>query len=140
MAAIFHSPVIFLSLITFLKYTAPSHVDKSEWEKLNSDLKKKLYPLHLLIGQCNDPADLQVLGEKVSLEIFQFCSAHSELFLQEEQDRPREKFVSHTNKTVSQLEALKKTLRKEAFKNCGDVEKRKAFHECIMALSELKKA
>ena len=115
MAALFHSPIIFLSLIT-VKFITPSNVDKTEWERLNNNLKLRLAPLHLQIGSCNDPVQIQVLGDQVSLEIARFCSEHSELFLQEEQNSPREKFITHSNKTVAQLEALKKSLRKEALK------------------------
>ena len=122
-----------------MKFITPSNVDKTEWERLNNNLKLRLAPLHLQIGSCNDPVQIQVLGDQVSLEIARFCSEHSELFLQEEQNSPREKFITHSNKTVAQLQALKKSLRKEAFKDGGNTEKQKAFHECLKALSELKK-
>ena len=49
-----------------------------------------------------------------------------------------EKFVSHQNKTISELEALKKVLRKEAFKEGAGPDKRKEFYDTIKAISDLK--
>ena len=49
-----------------------------------------------------------------------------------------EKYVKHQNKTISELEALKKVLRKEAFKEGAGEDKRKEFYDTIKAISDLK--
>jgi hypothetical protein len=43
--------VIFLSALAFVKYFAPSDVDKEEWTKLDLKLKNRLAPLHQSLGR-----------------------------------------------------------------------------------------
>ena len=54
--------------------------------------------------------------------------------IHKEQKHALEKFISQLNKTISQLEALKKKLRKEAFTNGGDTEKGKSFISALVLL------
>ena len=129
-------PSIFLTLLTFFRFSSPSLEDR-EWKRLNSELKQKLAPLHFLLSSCSDPSDLSLLGDKVSVEISSFCIENKELFA-EEVKKPQE-YVSHENKTISQLEKYKKELRKEAFRAGADPEKRRVFHQACKAVSELKK-
>ena len=77
------------------------------------------------------------LGNRVSTEISNFWSENSQL-IEENVNPHSEKFVSHQNKTISELEALKKVLRKEAFKEGAGPDKRKEFYDTIEAISDLK--
>ena len=70
----------FLSLLTFFRFSTPSAVENSEWKRLDKELKQRLAPLHHLIGQCSDPEDLKLLGNRVSIEIATFCIENKELF------------------------------------------------------------
>ena len=127
----------FLSLLTFVRFTTPSAVENSEWKKLDKELKQRLAPVHHLIGQCSDPEDLKLLGNRISIEIATFCLENKELF-EEKVEKDSEKFVQHPNKTISELEALKKVLKKEAFKEGAGPEKRKEFYDTLKAISDLK--
>ena len=69
----------FLSLLTFPRFTTPSEVENSEWKRLDKELKLRLAPIHHLIGQCSDPEDLKILGNRVSIEIATFCLENKEL-------------------------------------------------------------
>ena len=129
---------IFLTLLTFLKFTAPSNVESAEWKRLNTNLKSILYPLHHHIARCNNSEDLKILGDQATELTVKFCLENQELLL----DNPNpstSKFKSHPNKTIAELEVTKKQLRKEAFKPCADPEKRKLFHQCCKTVSDLKK-
>ena len=128
---------VFLTLALFLKYVVPSFVENSEYKRLDAELKPRLAPLHHLISMCENPEDLKLLGDKVSIELSTFCSEHRELF-EDNVKNPSKKFVSHQNKTIAELEALKKVLRKEAFKEGAGEEKRKEFYDTIKAISDLK--
>ena len=127
----------FLSLLTFPRFTTPSEVENSEWKRLDKELKLRLAPIHHLIGQCSDPEDLKVLGNRVSIEIATFCLENKELF-EEKVEKDSEKFVQHPNKTISELDILKKVLKKEAFKEGAGPEKRKEFYDTLKAISDLK--
>ena len=127
----------FLSLLTFPRFTTPSEVENSEWKRLDKELKLRLAPIHHLIGQCSDPEDLKVLGNRVSIEIATFCLENKELF-EEKVEKDSEKFIQHPNKTISELEILKKVLKKEAFKEGAGPEKRKEFYDTLKAISDLK--
>ena len=127
----------FLSLLTFVRFTTPSAVENSEWKKLDKELKQRLAPVHHLLGQCSDPEDLKLLGNRISIEIATFCLENKELF-EEKVEKDSEKFVQHPNKTISELEALKKVLKKEAFKEGAGPEKRKEFYDTLKAISDLK--
>ena len=129
---------IFLSLLSFVRYTTPPSVDKSEWTRLNCLLKQRLAPLHFEIGRCTDPEDLGKLGDQLSVEVANFCIENKELF-EEELKSTSKAFVPHDNRTIAQLETLKKHLRKEAFREGANPEKKKEFHNCLKAISELKK-
>ena len=128
---------VFLTLALFLKYVVPSFVENSEYKRLDTELKTRLAPLHHLISQCDNPEDLKLLGNRVSIEISTFCSEHKELFEENVAKNPSKKFVNHQNKTIAELEALKKVLRKEAFKAGAGEEKRKEFYDTIKAISDL---
>ena len=109
-----------------MRFTTPSAVENSEWKKLDKELKQRLAPVHHLIGQCSDPEDLKLLGNRISIEIATFCLENKELF-EEKVEKDSEKFVQHPNKTISELEALKKVLKKEAFKEGAGPEKERNF-------------
>ena len=127
----------FLSLLTFARFITTSEVENSEWKRLYKELKLRLAPIHHLIGQCSDPEDLKVLGNRVSIEIATFCLENKELF-EEKVEKDSEKFVQHPNKTISELETLKKVLKKEAFKEGAGPEKRKEFYDTLKAICDLK--
>ena len=57
---------------------------------------------------------------------------------QEKVEKNSEKFVQHPNKTISELETLKKVLKKEAFKEGAGPEKRKEFYDTLKAICDLK--
>ena len=57
----------------------------------------------------------------------------------EDDAKENKNYKAHGNKTIDQLEAHKKTLRKEAFGNHPDPAKRRQFHECLKAINDLKK-
>ena len=65
---------VFLTLALFLKYVVPSFVENSEYKRLDAELKPRLAPLHHLISMCENPEDLKLLGDKVSIELSTFCS------------------------------------------------------------------
>ena len=71
--------------------------------------------------------------------IRQFFEENSAFFEAEASTSTSNKFISHKNSTIAQLEIIKKKLRAEAFGEHGSEEKRKEFYECIQAISELKK-
>ena len=127
----------FLSLLTFFRFSTPSAVENSEWKRLDKELKQRLASLHHLIAQCSDPEDLNILGNRVSIEIATFCVENKELF--EENVKPdSQKFAQHPNKTISELDALKKVLKKEAFKQGAGADKRKEYYDILKAISDLK--
>ena len=128
---------IFLTLVTFLKFVIPSLVENSEIKRLDNELKQRLAPLHHLISRSTDPEDVQTLGNRVSIIISTFCSENRELF-EENDTQHSTKFVKHQNKTIAELENIKKTLRKEAFREGAGPDKRKEFYETIKAISDLK--
>ena len=111
----------FLSLLTFARFITTSEVENSEWKRLYKEFKLRLAPIHHLIGKCSDPEDLKVLGNRVSIETF--CLENKELF-EEKVEKDSEKFVQHPNKTISELETLKKVLKKEALKEGAGPEKK----------------
>ena len=128
---------IFLTLLTFLKFTAPSNVESAEWKRPNTNLKSILYPLHHHIARCNNSEDLKILGDQATELTVKFCLENQELLL-DDPNPSTSKFKSHPNKTIAELEATKKQLQKEAFKPCADPEK-KLFHQFCKTVSDLKK-
>ena len=95
---------------------------------LDPMLKTRLVPLHHLISQCSSPDDLKLLRNWASIEISTFCSEHKGLFEENVAMNPSKKFVNHQDKMIADLEALKKVLRKGAFKAGADEVKRKEFY------------
>ena len=137
MLTITNMTLTFLSLLTFFRFSTPSAVENSEWKRLDKELKQRLASLHHLIAQCSDPEDLNILGNRVSIEIATFCVENKELF--EENVKPdSQKFAQHPNKTISELDALKKVLKKEAFKQGAGADKRKEYYDILKAISDLK--
>ena len=63
---------LFLSLLSFIKFTGPSDADKKDWIKLSNELKVRLSPLHQEIGQAAERAQVEALGDRLSFEIRQF--------------------------------------------------------------------
>ena len=103
--------LIFLTLLTFLKFTAPSNVESAEWKRLNTNLKSILYPLHHHIARCNNFEDLKILGDQATELTVKFCLENQELLL----DYPNpstNKFKSHPNKTIAELEATKNNYKR----------------------------
>ena len=128
---------LLLSLVTLLKYCAPS-INSEDLSVLDSSLKRKLSPLHHHISRCTDPADLATLGDQLPILLTEFLEENKELFADEKKQHSKG-FISHPNKTLTELQHLKKVLRKKAFSRAGTDEDRKKFHSCLKAISELKK-
>ena len=105
---------IFLSLLAFVKFSAPANVEKQEWDQLNSELKSKLAPLYRDISLAS-PDEIPSLGNRLTAQLRDFCVSHDDFFKDEAARNPSKKYVSHQKKTIAQLEVLKKSLRKEAF-------------------------
>ena len=95
--------------------------------------------LHHLISQCANAVDLKALGDQLSLEISKFCGENKELFAEGDEAKPASKFVNHQDKPLPVLQAIKKKIRKEAFREGASREKIKLFHEVCKAVSDLKK-
>ena len=130
---------LFITLSTFIKFITPT-IEKSEWTRLNNELKSKLTPLHFHISRSNHQEDLKVLGNQVTIIIREFLIEHKELFEDENSSAETStSFRKHKNKTLNELEDLKKKLRKEAFGPEGNEEKKKKFYECLKAISNLRK-
>ena len=119
---------IFLSILSFVKFSAPPNVEKQEWDRLNAELKSQLAPLHHAISTAS-AAEIPALGDSLTLQLRDFCVANSDFFEDESAKNPTKEYVSHPNKTITELEVLKKTLRKEAFGDQGTPEKRKEFYD-----------
>ena len=128
---------LLLSLVTLLKYCAPS-INSEDLSVLDSSLKRKLSPLHHHISRCTDPADLATLGDQLPILLTEFLEENRELFADEKKQHSKG-FISHPNKTLTELQHLKKVLRKKAFSRAGTDEDRKKFHSCLKAISELRK-
>ena len=129
-------PSLLLSLTTIIRFATPT-IEKSEWKELSDSLKQKLSPLHHHISRCNNPDDLKVLGDHCTCVIREFLIEHPELF--EDDTKQHSKFQKHSDKTLKELQTLKKKLRKEAFGNGGSPDKIRQFHECLKAISDYKK-
>ena len=129
-------PSILHTLTTLFRYTAPT-LGKPEWIDLDKTLKRRLSPLHHHISLCENPADLAILGDLCTLEIRNFLEEHKDLFTDE--DTRKKPYVPPQNKTLAELQNLKKVLRKKAFSVDGTQEERKQFHECLRAISYFKR-
>ena len=81
---------IFLSLLTFVKFTGQSEASKSDWEKLNQALKIRLAPLHYEISQCDptNPGQVEQLGDSLSVVLREFFVQHEDFFLDEAAKAP----------------------------------------------------
>ena len=79
---------LFLTLTTLLRFTSPS-IEKSEWSRLDSQLKQKLAPLHFHLNQCRNSQDISILGNQCTTVIRDFLEDNKELFVEE--DKPRSK-------------------------------------------------
>ena len=92
-------------------------VAKSEWDRLDSELKLKLSPLHRDIAQASieNPGLIQQLGDRLTCEMREFFVKHGDFFEHEGAKNPSKEYVSHKNSTIAQVEARKKELRQEAF-------------------------
>ena len=130
---------LFISLLSFIKFTGPTDADKKDWTNLSNTLKIRLAPLHQEIGLATDRAHVEALGDRLSLDIRTFFVENNDFFEDEAARAPSSKFIHHNNSTITQLEDLKKKLRLEAFGDNGTEAKRKEFYECLQAISELKK-
>ena len=131
---------MFLTLLSFVKFTGPSDEQK-EYERFSKELKVLLAPLHQLIAMAptDKPEDIELLGDNLSKEIRKFLEDNSDFFSDEASAHQSNKFISHKDNTINQLDTLKKQLRKDAFGENGSEEKRREFYQCIQAISELKK-
>ena len=128
---------LLLSLVTLLQYCAPS-INSEDLSVLDSSLKCKLLSLHHHISRCTDPTDLATLEDQLPILLTEFLEENRELFADEKKQHSKG-FISHPNKTLTELQHLKKVLRKKAFSRAGTDEDRKKFHFCLKALSELRK-
>ena len=135
------SLTIFLSLLTFVKFTGPAEASKGDWEKLNQALKPRLAPLHYEISQCdpNNPSQVEQLGDSLSQVMREFFVQHEDFFLDEAAKAPGKEYIAHNNQTIAQLEEKKKSLKRVAFGPEGSHEKRKEFYQCLQAIGELKR-
>ena len=129
-------PSILLSITTLLRYVVPS-VEKDEISRLDSELRKKLNPLHSKISTCSDPKSLSMLGNQLSLEILEFMKSNHNLF--NDMKPQKEPFIQHNSQSLKQLNERKKILRKKAFSQGSTVTDRRNFHDCLKAISEFKK-
>ena len=100
---------LFISLLSFIKFTGPTDADKKDWTTLSNTLKIRLAPLHQEIGLATDRA----LGDRLSVDIQNFFVENSDFFEDEASRAPLSKFVNHNNSTITELEELKKRLRLE---------------------------
>ena len=64
---------------------------------------------------------------------------NNQSLLGEETKSAQNTYKTHSNKTIADLEVIKKQLKKEAFNVGADPNKKKLFHECCKAISDLKK-
>ena len=119
---------ILLSILSFVKFSAPPapNVEKQDWDRLNAELKSQLAPLHHAISTAS-AVEIPALGDSLTLQLRDFLVANSDFFEDESSKNPTKEYVSHPNETITELEVLKKTLRKEAFGNQGTPDKRKEF-------------
>merc|ERR1712129_506271 len=120
---------MFLSLLSFVKFTGPSD-EKAEYARFSKELKARLAPLHQLIAMApiDKPEDIELLGDNLSKEIRKFLEDDSDFFSDEASTPQRNKFISHKDNTITQLETLKKQLRKDAFGENGSEQKRREFY------------
>ena len=116
---------LLLSLVTLLKYCAPS-INSEDLSVLDSSLKRKLSPLHHHISRCTDPADLATLGDQLPILLTEFLEENRELFADEKKQHSKG-FISHPNKTLTELQHLKKVLRKKPFPEPALMRTEKSF-------------
>ena len=121
---------IFLTLLSFVKFTGPTDVENNVWQRLSQDLKTRLAPLHQEIARIatNNTEQIEILGDTLTTQIRQFFEEHSAFFLDEVTKVPGKTYISHNNSTITQLEDLKKSMRAEAFGPEGSEDKRKQFY------------
>ena len=98
---------------SFRKYEAPN-MDKSDWEKINTDLKREIANLEYLISRAN-ATDAALLGDQLNLVISKFVEARPEIFEKSEvkADKEGATYVQHQSKTMQQLKAHKKNLQRK---------------------------
>ena len=91
---------------------APS-INSEDLSVLDSSLNRKLSPLYHHI-KITDPADLATLGDQLPILLTEFLEENKELFADEKKQHSKG-FISHPNKTLTELQHLKKVWRKKAF-------------------------
>ena len=129
---------LLLSLITLLKHRAPS-INSEYLSVLDSSLKHKLSPLHHHISRCTDPARFRNIMRPAPHFSYRISGRKQRTFCCGEKHHSKG-FISHPNKTLTELQHLKKVLRKNAVSRAGtDKVDRKKFHSCLKAISELRK-
>ena len=115
-------------------------MDKSDWEKVNKDLKRDIANLEYLISRA-DATDAALLGDKLNEMISKFIEARPEIFEKSEvkADNQGASYVKHQSKTMQQLKAHKKDLQRKLLSMSSTLETRKHFWETVRAMSDLKK-
>ena len=95
---------LFISLLSFIKFTGPTDADKKDWTTLSNTLKIRLAPLHQEIGLATDRAHVEALGDRLSVDIQNFFVENSDFFEDEASRATSSKFVNHNNSTITELE------------------------------------
>ena len=98
---------LFLTLLSFVKYVAPPNIEKKEWDRLDSELKSQLAPLYRVISTAS-ANEIPALGDQLTLQLRNFLVLHGDFFEDEAAKNPSKVYVNHQNKTITQLEALKR--------------------------------
>ena len=93
---------IFLSILSFVKFAAPPNVEKQEWDRLNTELRSHLAPLHHAISTAG-AGEIPSLGDRLTLQLREFLVANSDFFEDEAAKNPTKEYFSHPNKTITEL-------------------------------------
>ena len=97
---------IFISLTSIVKFEEPK-IEKSEWDRLNNELKQKLAPINHHICKSKNPEDIITLGDQANIIIRDFLIENPELFENTETTK-RSKYKKHTLKSLEEAIKLKR--------------------------------
>ena len=120
---------MFLSLLSFAKFTGPANVEKKEWDRQNQALKANLAPLHQEIANAptNNSEYIETLDDRLTSVIRQFFEENSAFFEAEASTSTLNKFISHKNSTMAQLENIKKNSVQKHLENMAVKKREKGF-------------
>lgn len=100
-------PTLFLYLLNFPKFIAPANVDHDEWTRIDKELKTNLSSVHSQTSCSANPVEIQSLGDQISTITHTLLTKYKDLL--EYVAPSHTTFTKHSNKTLNQLETLKKT-------------------------------